>query len=561
MFFAAAMRTALDMGGKGSVSSSLADVLPTLSPDRKIQVMQTIGELGQGAAGPALLKEFETGTVPVRIAALRAAIRLGHTPVLPILTVLISSGDAELVKVAKDGLSYFPGKEGDEAVMNMLKSGDAQIRLTAVELISQGALPAPVDLLMQVANDDAEDVVRIAALKGVKEYAGMQQMAGLLAHLLTPRSHDEMIAAEEAIKLLCAHEQVLAKGDIVITHAVYGALPDGPQADVTDTVKQIVSAGVLAVDAHNGNFGDTAPDKVKQLRVDYTDNGSPATQTVQEGQTLRLGAAMVPAEIVDTLCNAFATSEGESKLAIMRVFTSTGDAKAFDVVLALASTGEGELKETAVRAIGDWPTVIALPTLMEWVKAAPDNTIKMLALRGSVRLLMLGQDTPEILCQHYATLLAQAASANEKKLILSGLANVGHASALALVLEQLGDESVKAEAVQAAIAISEKLGNSPQDQEILEKAKALIPEVAGGEKKKSFRCRGINYALLSRTGQQCFLFAQGMTLRHKTGKAHAHLFRLQVIHLSEHLEQMCPGCLLVKRPCKITTGITCTQTN
>ena len=120
---------------------------------------------------------------------------------------------------------------------------------------------------------------------------------------------------------------------------------------------------------------------------------------------------------------------------------------------------------------------------MEWVKVAPDTTVKMLALRGSVRLLMLGQDTPEILCQHYATLLAQAGSPTEKKLILSGLANVGHASALALVLEQLADEVVKAEAVQAAIAISEKLGNSPQDQEILEKAKALIPEVAGGDKK------------------------------------------------------------------------------
>lgn len=479
IFFTAALRTALEIEPKVNTSIGIAEVLPTLAEDRKIQVIQTLGELGHHSAGDALMNEFQTaGDIQTRIAALRAAVRLAYTPMLPVLTVLISSENAALVKAAKDGLSYFPRREGDEAVKDLLSSSDVQIRLTAVELISQGALPKPVDLLMQVANEDAEDAVRVAALRGAKEYAGMAQMPALLAHLLSPRSNDEMTAAEEAIKLLCAHEKDFSKGgDIVITQAVYGDLPDGAKADVTQKVKHLVATGALSVDAHNGNFGDTAPNKVKHLRVDYTSNGTPATQTVQEGQTLLLSAATVPGEIVDALITAFATSEGEASPAILRVLASTGNPKAFEFILSLASTGEGALKEIAVRAVCDWPTVLALPILIDWVTTAPDAALKMSALRGTVRLLMLGQDTPDVLCQHYATLLAQAASPNEKKLILSGLANVGHATALNMVLEQLGDETVKAEAVQAAIAIAEKLGASPQDAEVLEKAKALIPEL------------------------------------------------------------------------------------
>ena len=86
------------------------------------------------------------------------------------------------------------------------------------------------------------------------------------------------------------------------------------------------------------------------------------------------------------------------------------------------------------------------------------------------------------MCRHYAWLLTKAASANEKKLVLSGLANIGHPAALTLVLDQLGDESVKAEAVQAAITIADQLGTSPEDAAALERAKSLVPELAARDK-------------------------------------------------------------------------------
>ena len=483
VFFAAAMRIAHEIGGKGNTSAALAEVLPSLTPDQKIQLIQVLAERGQDSAGPALLREADSGTVDVQIAALRAATRLAYPPAVPVIASQVLSGDAALAQAAKECLSYFPGKAGDMALQNMLRSNDAKVRCTAVELIGQGGLEAPVDLLMKVAKDDDDESVRVAALEGVQQYAGMEQMPGLLDHLLHGASKEEMRAAEEGLKLLCVRQKAAPVGDIVITRAVYGDLPDGVQADVTEKVQQIIAGGALSVDASNGNFGDTAPGKVKQLRVDYTDAGTPASQTVREGQTLHITSATVPSEIIDALCGALAEGEGETKLAVLRVLTSAGSQQAFEAVMALTSGSDAGLKEAAVRAVCDWPTVLALPTVMDWAVNSSDDTVRVLALRGAVRLLKLGQDAPEALTQNYATLMQKAASADEKKLLLSGLAQVGHASALELVLAQVGDDAVKAEAVQAAISIAKKLGAAPADAAVIERAKALIPELKAGDGK------------------------------------------------------------------------------
>lgn len=482
-FFIVALRIAQEMKGKAKIAEAVAGLLPTLAPERKIPVIQLLGELGSRKAGAALLKEAEEGSVPVRVAALNAATRLAYAPVLPLMSSLITVEDADLAGAARNGLAYFPGKKGDAALENLLKSDDSKVRCIAAELVGQGGLPEPVSLLMQIASEDTDAAVRLAALKGAKEYVRMPQAQGLLSHLLQPGSAEEGVAAEEGLKLVCEREKSAVKGAIVITSAVYGDLPSGPQQDVTDKMKQMIDSGAASVGANNGNFGDTAPGVPKRLQVDYMNNGTPASQTVPEGQDFRVPAAETPAELVDPLCEALAASEGETRLALIRVLTAVGNRKAFDAVLPLASSEDGTLKEAAVRAVCDWPASVALPTLMEWVKAPSGDTARVLAFRGAVRLLMLGQDAPEGLCGRYAELMAQAASAEEKKLVLSGLSSVGQACALSLALDQIGDEAVKAEAVLAATNIAKQVSASPQNAEVLSRAKTLIPELAEGEGK------------------------------------------------------------------------------
>ena len=168
-FFNVALRAAQEMAGKRKTAMKLAALLPSLSPERKVPVIQLLGELGKKKAGPALLKEAESGPTPVRVAALNAAVRLAYAPALPLITGLVTSEETALAAAARNGLAYFPGEKGDASLKNLLKSDDAQVRRVAVELVGEGAASA-VDLLMEWP---LRTRMRPALpLKGAKEYAG-----------------------------------------------------------------------------------------------------------------------------------------------------------------------------------------------------------------------------------------------------------------------------------------------------------------------------------------------------------------------------------------------------
>ncbi len=75
---------------------------------------------------------------------------------------------------------------------------------------------------------------------------------------------------------------------LVIVKAVYGDLPDGTKADVTEKVKGMVTADGLSVAATNDNFGDPVENTVKKLKIEYTLDDKKLEQTVAENETLTI---------------------------------------------------------------------------------------------------------------------------------------------------------------------------------------------------------------------------------------------------------------------------------
>ncbi len=455
-----ALRTLRELGGGDDAVKVLADALPGLDGERKLRLISLLGDLGGKAAGPALFAEARTETGAVRIAALGALTRTSYAPVLELAGGWLRSEDAALAAAARNCVSFFPGKEGDELLLAMVKNDDTETRRLAVELIGKGGLESPVALLLGVAQNDAEAGVRAAALAALRNHTTEAQMPALLGILLAAPSPEEMSGAESALAALCVRRQKTPAADIAIREAVYGDLPDGPAENVTEKVARIVAAGAMTVEASNANFGEPAPGKVKKLRVDYTVKGSPATRTAAEGEVMTLAAATVPAAMVDAFCGALEKAQGGPKLAMLRLLGATGSAKALEKLQAAAGDADAAVREAALRGICEWPTVDALPAVMDLAMNAPDPTVKTLARRGAVRMAGLGQMETAERVRLLAGLMENAANADEKKLVLSGLAQVPRTDALELVLRQFGDETVKAEAVQAAVTISKGLGKS-----------------------------------------------------------------------------------------------------
>ena len=466
--FDAALRALREIDGGDAVTKALADALAPLAEDRKIAVIQVLGERGGSVAGPALLAEANAGSTALRVAAIRALTRIAYTPVLALAKDLLWSEDADLAQAARNTVSYYPGKEGDDILTAMLRSDDVKTRTLAVELIGKGGLDAPAALLLSVAETDPSGDIRVAALQALRNHAEMTHLPALLNYLMFASTPAEMNAAESVLAAICGRQQKASVSDIAVQEAVYGALPDGPSANVTEQVAQMVAAGALSIPANNGPFGDTAPGLVKKLSVTYTVKGAQATQTAQEGETLVLNTASVPQTIVDAFCAAFESAKGETKLALLRLLGTTGSGKALDTIKTAAFQGEdGPVKDAALREVCKWSTVEALPVVMDLALNSTNPDLKVNALRGAVRLLILPQVPAAERLKQYAVLMDKAGSANDKKLVLSGLAQVRQTDALEMVLRQFADEAVKPEAVQAAIAIAKGLGKAAREDKSL----------------------------------------------------------------------------------------------
>jgi len=323
-------------------------------------------------------------------------------------------------------------------------------------MIALRSIAGEKDILVKAARD-ADEAVRAASLKALRDRAGEAELPALLEVLLAARSAAESEAAESAVTALCARQAVTARGSVVIVKAEYGKLPEGPLADVTKKVAALVDGGALAVQASNGNFGDPARGSHKKFHVEFTVNGVPGSKTVDESQTVTFTAISTPPAMVDALCGAMAGARGEAKSALLRTLRSAGGPKALAAVKAATADQDPEVQGGAIRTLCDWPTPDAIPLITELLKNPPSKTVKVLALRGFVRLVPQ-QDSPDAKkLEALKEAMTLAERKEEKRLVLSALGDVRTVDALALVTSQMDNADLKEEACQAAVAIGEKI--------------------------------------------------------------------------------------------------------
>ncbi len=342
----------------------------------------------------------------------------------------------------------------------MLAHKDAKVRCLAVEMIGQRNVAGSTASLLKAAGDD-DETVRLAALKALRDQAGLAELPALLNILVKARSSAESQAAESALAALCARQSGPAGGNVVIVKAEYGDLPDGPVGRRDQEGGRPGQGRLRWRSKPRTTTSATRPTGAPRSSASSTRvNGVTASKTVGEGETLTFTATSTPPAIVDAICGAMAGAQGEAKLALLRALRSAGGPKALQTVKAAAADSDAQVKDTACRALCDWPTPDALPLVAELIKTAPTKTIKILALRGFVRLVPQ-QDAPDAKkLDSLKEAMALADRNEEKRLVLSALGNVPTVDALALVTSHLDNPALKEEACLAAVAIAEKIASS-----------------------------------------------------------------------------------------------------
>jgi HEAT repeat protein len=158
----------------------------------------------------------------------------------------------------------------------------------------------------------------------------------------------------------------------------------------------------------------------------------------------------------DAVSGALAKAQDvETRCSLLRLLPACGGSQALAAAKAARAEQDARVRETAFRALTEWPDPSAIDALLEIAQTATQNTERALALRGSVRLLGLASDDAAVeITPFFKKAMSAAKSNDDKKLVLGGLAAVHDPVAMDLIKPFLNDPAVRAEAAQAAVSLA-----------------------------------------------------------------------------------------------------------
>jgi hypothetical protein len=189
-----------------------------------------------------------------------------------------------------------------------------------------------------------------------------------------------------------------------------------------------------------------------------------------------------PPAYIDELCSALKNAATDQKLALLRVLRAAQGPKALDAVRAAIKDADTEVRGEAISILCGWPSVEALDDVLR-LTTASDRKVKILALRGAIRLIPLQDASVAGKLGQFKELEPLIERNEEKRLLLGSLAEVPHKDALEMAIGYLDNAATKNEACFAAVAIAEKIATKDKS-EVADAMKKVLEATTNNDLKK-----------------------------------------------------------------------------
>ena len=393
---------------------------------------------------------------------------------------ILKSGDQEMQAVAIAMVKEMPGTEITKALAkelpNLSATSSVQLLSALGERGDSAALSAVVTAVK--ARDQS---VRIAALKAVGRLGDASSIS-LLAQTAAATRGAEQKAARESLYRLRG-----PKIDETILSSI-------PKADAKIKVELVSSMGHRNITRGVGILLKTAKDSDRKVRVESfkvlkavagpehlpvlvellldlrSSSDSNEAQKMVAAVAHKIEDKNRQAEAV--LAVLPSVKDVKKRCSLLNALGRIGDGSALPSLREALSSDNVDIRGAAIRALADWPTSEPAVDLLRMAEKSDNKVHRILALRGSVRLLGVdSKRTPEETIAMYKKAMTLAPNADEKKRVLSGLANTKSLDALQMVAGYLQDKALSIEAESAAVKIAEGIyeGFPRQTKDVLEK--------------------------------------------------------------------------------------------
>ncbi|MBL7154262.1 MAG: HEAT repeat domain-containing protein [Phycisphaerae bacterium] len=399
------------------------------------------------------------------VAALRDANRMVRTTARGCVRTMQGDGvtqlfAAELTKISPPDqvlLIAALADRGDPAALGVLtkaaKSSDLDVRKAALTAVGRLGAASSVQFLIEAAKAAAGSDERRVAIRSLTVLRGPAVDDAIIKSMQKAKGS----LRAELIAVLPERNAVTAVGPLLV------------EAGGDDSAVRRAAFKALSRLA-----GEKDLPSLLSLLAD-----TPAGSARKDAERAVVAVARKIADVNDQADAVLGALHGEKRIdvrtSLLRVLGGIGNDKALDVVRSALKDADTQVRDAAVRTLAAWPNAAAAEALLGIYRDAQNQVHRLLSLRGLVRVLSVSarKYPVEKALEIYRWAMKLAGSAQEKKLVLSGLSNVAHRQALEMAVASLDDESVRAEAgsavvkIAAAIAASDPLAAKAAAQKVL----------------------------------------------------------------------------------------------
>ncbi|MBW7988996.1 MAG: hypothetical protein FVQ84_03100 [Planctomycetes bacterium] len=376
---------------------------------------------------------------------------------------ILKSGDQEMQAVAIAMVKDIPGAEVTKALVKELPNLSAASQVQLLSALSDrgdaAALPAVITAVK--AEDES---VRIAALKAVGQL-GDESSVDLLARAAAAIRGAEQKAARGSLYRLRGPK---------VDEAILAGIT---KAEPKTKVELIKSAGERNISAGVSTLLKTAMDpdrkvRLESLKVLKVIAGAEHLPALVElllnlqsssdlSEALKM-VAVVAHKIEDknrqaeaVLAELPSIKDVKKQCSLLSVLGKIGDRSALPRLREALGSDNIDRRGAAIRALAEWPTSEPAVDLMKAAENSKNKVHRILALRGSIQLLVLdNKRSVEETIGMYKKAMSLAQDAGEKKRVLSGLANTKSLDALTMATGYLQDKALLKEAESAVVTIA-----------------------------------------------------------------------------------------------------------
>jgi HEAT repeat protein len=421
---------------------------------------------GDAAAAIRLFDAIRNAELPQQrvLEATRGVILAKKAGGLPQLVELLKSDDRAQFALGLRVARELPGRQATDALVAELERlAPERQALLVLALMDRQDRP-PVSLLAQAAEGGPKNV-RITAIRAMRQQGDVSCVPVLLA-AAAEADADVAAAAAEALQELPGAE---VNADLAARLATAKGKPRlalielagwrGISAAVPELLKAADDPDGSVRAAAFKSLGDTIDFAALPWLIDRTVQAKTAEELTAAGDALKAASGRMPDRdaCAAKLDAAMPQAPTPAKAKLLEALGAVGGARALAAIVEASKSADVAVQGAAAQQLGDWMTPDAAPALLEMSRSAADNSLKIRALRGYLRIARQFVVPDDTRLDMYHTAMTAALRDDERRLALDVLIRIPSPQTLAEATKRLDEPALRDAAANAAVGIAAKL--------------------------------------------------------------------------------------------------------